>query len=75
MVSLNELLNRSSSLTIAELLSNALNEGLNYAYSEMKLKLKRKYFSELELQFDSNLVKIILIIKSTVYSHKRSFFF
>ncbi len=57
--SINELLSRSSSLTIAEIVTQSLNEGLVLNYNEVKLNLRNKYCSAFQFQFGSNLVNYI----------------
>lgn len=59
--SLNELLNRSSTLTIAELVTRSLNEGLISNYNEVKYNLRNRYFSALQCQFATNLVSLTYV--------------
>ena len=61
--SLSELLSRSVSLTIPEMVSCSLSDGVVYSYNEMKHKLRHRHCSAFQFQFASNLVFILREIK------------
>jgi hypothetical protein len=72
---LNGLLNRTSSMTINELINSCTIDGLNASYHAMKNRIRKKCLPDLaETSFDSNLVNIQVFSKPPYMILKKIYF-